>query len=202
MIKQFRFLFALIFFLGTSVFAKEYKVVRVPDGDTVYLDFNGNGKADKDERVRLNGIDAFEAHAGTHLDWQMKNYNLSYKDALLLGYLGREFAKKELLNKFVDAEFSAEDKFDKYGRLLMSLKYDGGKSFEEEILKAGLATVYSLSNKAKELKKYERLRKIKRQAKQSDKYNLMFYDYKNDKYYSINSKEAGASENILREVAH
>lgn len=188
---------SLLLLSGLAGSAAEYKVLRVPDGDTVYLDFNRNGKADANERVRLNGIDAFEVHAGTHLDWQMKTYDLTYKQALTLGYLGREFAKCELLNKFVNAEYTAEDRYDKYGRPIMSLTYDNGKSFEVEILKAGLATVYSYSNLADELNKYERLRKIKRHAKRADKYNLMFYDYKNSIYYPINSDEAMDTKNVL-----
>ncbi len=186
-----KFLFIIIGLLSVlPVYAAEYRVIKVSDGDTVYLDFNGDGNADNNERVRLNGIDAFEVHASSHLDWQMRNYSLTYKQVLFLGYLGREFAQKELLNKYVNASYSAEDKFDKYGRPLMSLTYDNGKSFEKEILKAGLATVYSLSNCAKVLYRYENLRKLNRIAKKSDKYDFGFYDYDTKQYHPVESSEA------------
>ncbi len=83
--------------MSLSAAAAEYKVLRVVDGDTVYVDFNNSGFADKEERVRLNGIDAFKTHAGTHLDWQMKTYDLTQKEVLTLGYMGMEFARENLL---------------------------------------------------------------------------------------------------------
>ena len=179
------------------VLAADYKVLRVVDGDTVYVDFNKNGLADKDERVRLNGIDAFETHAGNHLDWQMKTYGFSRKEVLTLGYMGMEFAREKLLGNYVDVEFTAEDLNDKYGRPLVSIKYNKNKSFEREMLKYGFASVYRLSNKAPELLRYEKLSKIKRNAKRSDDYDLQFYNYKTGVYYPINSDEAQNSENKL-----
>ena len=38
----------------------KYKVLRVIDGDTVVLDFNGDGLEQKTEHVRLDGFDAPE----------------------------------------------------------------------------------------------------------------------------------------------
>jgi len=190
----------LILLLALPAHAGEYKVLRVIDGDTVYLDFNGNGRADRDERVRLNGIDAFEVRPTSNLKWQMKKYGISLEEALWLGYQGRVFAENELLGKVVSAEFSAEVPKDKYERPLMSLTYGSGKSFEKEILKAGLATVYGLSNRAGRLKKYESLRKIKRNARNADKHRLIYYSYKNKCYYSIKSEEALNPENRLIEL--
>lgn len=36
------------------------KVIKVIDGDTVYVDFNDNGIPEQNEKVRINGIDTFE----------------------------------------------------------------------------------------------------------------------------------------------
>ncbi len=186
--------------MSVPVFAAEYKVLRVVDGDTVYVDFNNNGFADKEERVRLNGIDAFETHAGSHLDWQMKKYGLTQKEVLALGYMGMEFAREKLLGNYVEVEFTADDLTDKYGRPLVSINYNKNKSFECEMLKRGLATVYRLSNKAPELLKLEKLSKIKRNARKSDEYDLQFYNYKTGVYYPINSDEAQNPENKLINV--
>ena len=74
----------------------EHKVIKVIDGDTVYVDFNDNGIAEQDEKVRVNGIDTFETKLNDGLNWQMQLYNLTLDEALGLGYYGKEFAKKEL----------------------------------------------------------------------------------------------------------
>lgn len=114
---------AIAFILTTvsiiPVFASvEHKVIKVIDGDTVYVDFNDNGIAEQDEKVRINGIDTFETKLNDGLNWQMKLYNLTQDEALGLGYYGKEFAKKELLNKPVRAEYTAEEKLDKNNRHL------------------------------------------------------------------------------------
>ena len=165
-----------------------HKVIKVIDGDTVYVDFNDNGIAEQDEKVRINGVDTFETKPSVFLDYQMKNYNLTQKEALGLGYFGKEFAKKELLNKSVRAEYTAGRQFDKNNRHLMSIYYDCNrqdkcKSYEQEVLKAGLATVFAKSNIADELSAYENLDKVKSNAKKAKKLDLIVLNKKNGKYH-------------------
>lgn len=170
-----------------------HKVIKIIDGDTVYVDFNDNGIAEQNEKVRINGIDTFETKTGAFLDYQIKNYNLSQDEALGLGYYGKEFAKKELLNKYVKAEYTAKEKFDKNNRHLMSIYYDCNKNgkcknYEQEVLKAGLATVYQQSNIADQLKPYENIDKIKACAKKSHRLNLVVLNKKTGKYHKTSCK--------------
>lgn len=156
---------------------EQYKVLKVIDGDTVYIDFNRNNTIEKDERVRLNGIDAFETRISPKLEWQKRNYNLTTQEALGLGYLGQKFAQKELLNKYVFAEYSADTQFDPNNRHLMSIYYNCNKqnkckNYEAEILKKGLATVFIKSNLAKDLGQYENKRKIYKNAIKARKLKL------------------------------
>ncbi len=184
-----------ILFLKLSVFADEssfYKVIKVVDGDTVYIDFNRDGIAQKDERVRLNGIDTFEGIIGDHFKFQVKKYNLSQKEVLGLGYLAKEFAKEKLLAKDVKVEFSSNELKDKYNRLIVSIYYNDNKkgkyiSFEKELLKQGLALVYEKSNLAMDLKKYENYKKLKENIKKADDLNLAVLDKKSGKYYKLDS---------------
>ena len=171
----------------------EHKVIKVIDGDTVHVDFNDNGIAEQDEKVRVNGIDTFETKLNDGLNWQMRLYNLTPDEALGLGYYGKEFAKKELMNKSVRAEYTAEEKFDKNNRHLMSLYYDCNrqgkcKSYEKEVLKAGLATIYTKSNLVDELKPYQNLDKIRANAKKSHKLDLVVLNKKNGKYHKLDCK--------------
>ena len=165
-----------------------HKVIKVIDGDTVYVDFNDNGIPEQNEKVRINGIDTFETKLNDGLNWQMKLYNFTQDEVLGLGYYGKEFAKKELLNKPVRAEYTAEEKFDKNNRHLMSIYYDCNrhgkcKNYEEEVLKTGLATIYTKSNLAVQLKPYENIDKIKANAKKSHKLNLVLLNKKTGKFH-------------------
>lgn len=161
----------------------KYRVIKVIDGDTIYIDFNKDGFPQKEEKVRINGIDTFEVKPSKFLDCQMKTMNLSQDEALGLGYLGKEFAKKHLLNKYVVVKYTGDKKFCDMGRHLMSIWYDNGKSYEQEILKAGLGIVYRDSNIADNLYQYENIDKIKKKAKRSRSFNLVLLNKKNGKYH-------------------
>ncbi len=157
------FLILILFIIlpAKSKDAQYYKVIKIVDGDTVYIDFNHNNFPNKNERVRINGIDCFENKLNDKIYFQAKKYNLQKQDCLILGYLGYLFAKEELLDKYVKVEYSALEKTDKYNRPLVSIYYNCNpkgkncKNYEKEILKKGLAEVYTKSNLAKKLKKYE-----------------------------------------------
>ena len=161
--------FMLLFFHSPSpIFAFEdgyYRVLKILDGDTIYLDFNKDGKLQQNERVRINGIDAFETMPVKKLFYQRILLNISENQALFLGNLAKNFACNNLLNKIVLAKYTSENKFDKYNRHLMSIYYDNGKSYEVEILKAGLALVFGPSNLSPFLKDYENRHKIIENAK-------------------------------------
>lgn len=171
---------SLICFASTD---KTYRVIKVIDGDTVYIDFNKDGFPQKEEKVRLNGIDTFEVKPSKFLEYQMKSMNLSQEEALGLGYLGKEFAKKHLLNKYVRVEYTGDKKFCDVGRHLMSVWYDNGKNYEQEVLKAGLGVVYRDSNIADELYQYEDMNKIKKNAQKASSLNLVLLNKKNGKYH-------------------
>lgn len=183
-------LIALIVLSINTTLATEnkFKVIKVIDGDTFYVDFNNNAIAEKDEKVRVNGVDTFEVKPTEFLEYQVKNYGLIQDEALGLGYLGKEFAKKQLLNKYVAVKYTGETEHCDMGRHLVSIYYDGKnygetsernknailnfraskpkdrRSYEEEVLKQGLAVVYQKSNLAPQLQRFENLDKIKANA--------------------------------------
>ena len=53
-------LFAALLLIPANGDESTYKVIKVVDGDTIYVDFNKNGVSERDEKVRINGIDTFE----------------------------------------------------------------------------------------------------------------------------------------------
>lgn len=185
--KYILLLFAFVFSLSCYGAENTYKVLRVIDGDTVYLDFNNDGYIQKDERVRLNGIDTFEVKPSEGLEWQMNIYGFNEKEALGLAYMAKEFAKEKLNGKYVKAVYSADTKRCTRGRHLMSIYYkdeDGHyKNYEKEILKSGLAVIYSKSNLAKGLKRSENLSKLRKNAELTRNFELVILDKRNKIYY-------------------
>ena len=169
---------------------KYYKVLKITDGDTCYIDFNSNGFPDNNERVRINGIDTMETKINERLRKQAQIYNLTEKEVLGAGYLGTEFAQKNLKGKNVHVIFSADKQYDIYSRNLVSIYYDCDKNgvcknYEKEILQAGLATVYTGSNIANFLYPYEDINKLVNIAKNSKYSELAFKDVRTNKYYSL-----------------
>jgi len=189
--RKFLFIFLFLFciVLPANADNNKYKVIKVIDGDTVYIDFNKNGIAEKDEKVRINGIDTFETRVYNNLARQIKRYNLTTKEALGLGYYGKEFAKKKLLNKYVIAEYSAGVKTDSKDRKLMSVYYNCifgyCKSYDKEILKSGYAVVFPYSNKASELKLYENPKKLKENVIKTHKLELVLLNKNTKKYHKL-----------------
>lgn len=193
----------LVFMFGNSVVLSEtvpgnntYRVIKIIDGDTIYLDFNNDGIPQQDEKVRLNGIDTFEVKPSVFLDWQIKSLSLTQDEALGLGYLGKEFAKKELLGKYVRAEYTGETKRCDFNRHLMSVYYDNDKNYEIEVLKAGLALVYKKSNIAPQLYQYENIKKIKENAKKTRDFELVLLNNKTGKYHKPTCEYGLKAHNI------
>ena len=185
-LRSFIFLLSFLFLANTTANANDvYKVIKVVDGDTFYVDFNNNNIADKDERVRLNGIDAFETRNNEHLNYQLNKFKFTNDELLKLGYLGKYFAIKTLLNKNVRIKYTAPYQLDNYGRKIVSVYHGLGylKNFEEEILKNGLATVYDKSNLAEKLNKFLDSDKIEKNAKRNINIGILNLD--NNKIHKI-----------------
>lgn len=97
-------------------------VVKVVDGDTILVDFNGT-----QEKVRLIGIDTPES---VHPD-QSRN--------VPEGKVASDFTKNALTDKDVKLVFDVQER-DKYGRLLAYVFVDG-VMFNKTLLSAGMAKV-------------------------------------------------------------
>lgn len=175
---------------------KKYKVLNVYDGDTFDIDFNNDGVAELNERVRINGIDTFASKPNQEMHSQMTIYNFSEDEVLTLGYLAKNYAKKKLLNKYVYVKNTAERKTDIYGRHLVSIYYGlPQKTYEIEVLKNGLAMIYKKSNLAKDYEQYENYQKVLSIAKTSSKYNFVVKNNSNGKFHTINCKNASIMGN-------
>lgn len=110
--------------IESEIFIKKdtYKVVRVIDGDTFIVDYNG-----VEERVRLIGVNSPES---VHPDVTQN---------VPQGEISSKFTKQQLENKEVGLEFDIQER-DQYGRLLAYV-WLGNVMFNKTLLQDGYAVV-------------------------------------------------------------
>ncbi len=124
----------------------EYKVVRVVDGDTFVVDFNG-----KEEKVRLIGVDTPES---VHVD-KAKNT----KEGILVS----DYTKSKLNGKTVKLEFDVSER-DKYGRLLAYVYIDG-EMYNKHLLEIGYAKIATYPPNVKYVEEFKEIQKEARENK-------------------------------------
>lgn len=117
-----------------------YAIVRVVDGDTFKIMFNG-----KEESVRLIGVDTPES---VNPD---KSKNNEY------GKIASDFTKSYLENKEVSLEFDVQER-DKYGRLLAYVYIDG-EMFNKVLLQEGYAQLDTVPPNVKYVNDFKEIQK-------------------------------------------
>ena len=124
----------LILLLTTLLSAQDLlKVERVVDGDTLLLT---NG-----EKVRLIGIDAPESKPNPRAEKQVAMEGKDLKNIILMGEEATKFVRSLIKpGDEVRIEFDVE-KRDRYGRLLGYIYLPDGRMINEEIVKAGYASL-------------------------------------------------------------
>ncbi|MCP4119161.1 MAG: hypothetical protein GY737_27905 [Desulfobacteraceae bacterium] len=132
-------------------FAGEYKVLRVVDGDTIDIDYNGHK-----ERVRLLCVNTPES---VHPN-RAKNTPM--------GKTASKYAKKALTGKTVDIEFEGNKQRGRYKRLLAYVFVDG-RNFNVELVKKGLSPYYTKYGASKA---YDREFKIAEQRAKKQHLNI------------------------------
>jgi len=116
-------IFALLI-IPSLLFAGQYKVVRVVDGDTVVITYQG-----KLEKVRMLCVNTPES---VHPD---KKQNIP------IGEVASNYTKKRLAGRYVDLEFEGPLRGN-YNRLLSYLILDGDNFNLEHYTKYGLSKKY------------------------------------------------------------
>ena len=124
----------------------EYKVVRVVDGDTIVIDYNGT-----DEKIRLIGVDTPES---VHPN-ESKNTEEGMKTS--------NYTKQRLTGKMVTLELDVQER-DKYGRILAYVYIDG-KMYNKELLEMGYAKVTTYPPNVKYVEEFKKIQEKARENK-------------------------------------
>jgi len=105
-------------------YAAQHKVIRVVDGDTIVVDYQG-----KHEKVRLLCVNTPES---IHPD---------EKQNIPMGTVASDYTKDRLIGKYIDLEFEGPRRGN-YGRLLAYVFVDGD-NFNLELVRHGLSPYYA-----------------------------------------------------------
>ena len=166
-LKTSSFLIAFLLTLPILVIAGQYKVIRVVDGDTIVVDYQG-----KHEKVRLLCVDTPES---VHPD---KKQNIA------MGKVASNYAKKKLTGKYVDLEFEGSSRRGNYGRLLTYVFVDG-QNFNLDLVKQGLSPYYTKYGRSK---KYDREFRVAEKSARKQKLNIWGDPALSQKYLRLKSK--------------
>lgn len=122
------------------------KVIRIVDGDTIVVDYNGS-----EEKVRLIGVDTPES---VHPN-ESKNTEEGIETS--------NYTKERLNGKTVELELDVQER-DKYGRILAYVYIDG-EMYNKELLRLGYAKLATYPPNVKYVDEFTKIQKEARENK-------------------------------------
>ena len=151
------FLVSVFVYLNKEEY-KTYKVIKVLEADTFYIDINENNTPEEDEIFHIKNIIALKPNKNSKTEYYAQKLQMPIEDYLKVGYLARELAKQELTNKEISILIPKNNQ--KYADI-----YYNGKNLAEILLKDGLAFVYEKSDNP-EYFQFQNIKQIKANAKE------------------------------------
>lgn len=148
-------------------FAGKFEVVRVVDGDTIVIRYNGEY-----EKVRFLCVDTPES---VHPD---KKQNIP------MGKVASRYVQQRLLLQFVDLEFEVDNLRGNHGRLLAYV-FINGQNLNLELVKRGLSPYYTKYGRSK---KYDQQFKAAEKQARKGKLNIWGDPEFTKKYLRLKSK--------------
>lgn len=155
-----------------------YKIVRIVDGDTLVINYNG-----VDEKVRLIGVDTPES---VHPDATKNNE---------FGKIASDFSKNYLEGKEVTLELDAQER-DKYGRILAYV-YINGVMYNKTLLQEGMAKVATYPPNVKYVDDFKSLEKT---AMENNK-GLWAYESQATPSNTVNSNTSSTNNSATTDMS-
>jgi len=147
--------------------AGQYKIIRIVDGDTIVIEYDG-----KYEKVRMLCVNTPES---VHSD---------AKQNIPMGKVASKYTQKKLTGKYVNLEFEIDRLRGHYGRLLAYVFVDG-QNLNLDLVRQGLSPYYTKYGKSQ---KYDsEFRAAEKQARK-EKLNIWGDPELTKKYLRLKSK--------------
>jgi len=160
-------LITLLFISPELAIAGQYKVIRIVDGDTIVIQYDG-----KYEKVRLLCVNTPES---VHSD---KKQNIP------MGKVASKYTQKKLTGKYVNLEFEIKKLRGHYGRLLAYVFVDG-QNFNMDLVRQGLSPYYTKYGKSE---KYDSEFRSAEKLARKEKLNIWGDPELTKKYLRLKSK--------------
>ncbi len=160
-------LIALLLAIPVLATAGQYKVIRVVDGDTIVINYNG-----KKEKVRLLCVNTPES---VHPD---KKQNIP------IGKVASKYTQKKLTGKYVNLEFEVNRLRGNYGRLLAYVFIDG-QNLNLDLVRQGLSPYYTKYGKSQ---RYDSEFRLAEKQARKEKINIWGDPDLAKKYLRLKSK--------------
>ena len=157
----------LLFISPELAIAGQYKVIRIVDGDTIVIQYDG-----KYEKVRLLCVNTPES---VHSD---KKQNIP------MGKVASKYTQKKLTGKYVNLEFEIKKLRGHYGRLLAYVFVDG-QNFNMDLVRQGLSPYYTKYGKSE---KYDSEFRSAEKLARKEKLNIWGDPELTKKYLRLKSK--------------
>lgn len=166
----------------------KHKIIRVVEADEFYIDLNDDNFAAENEHFKLEGVVSYKPFKNKKTLEVAKSLGLSVDEYLKAGFCSRNWAFKNLYNKFVyiDSNLPPYNK-DKPIRYI-KVKYNN-TDLGAFLLKSGLAYVYKDCNIAEYMQLYN-LKQTKLNAKEISKVTFYIVNLRNDVVHKIDCKYA------------
>ena len=145
----------LIFLLLVPVFAQDlWKVVKITDGDTVWVKREGQRKI----KIRVWGIDTPEKYYSRKLEREAARCGVSEKEMRKFGILASKHAKElfDEKGRMVSIEFKGRGY---YGRYLGIMYFIDGTDYGKKMILDGYACIYRRNTKEEYREAQERAKK-------------------------------------------
>lgn len=167
------FLILFVFGLLVSNYKDKHEVIGIKSSTEIIIDFNNNGSADNEENVCIDNIESFSLEPqDTFYKKYSQKLNLSKLDMINLGYLAKEFAQKNIMNKKVQFKPSKnENSSCKYGSV-----YIDGTNYSDMLSDQGFGII---NGEIANIEKFQQNLEI------SKKLDLVILNHHSYKYHKL-----------------
>ena len=148
----------LTMLLASNPVTEKYKLIRIIDGDTIVVDYNGSH-----EKIRLTGIDTPESGNNSKTRRDAERSQVDIKTIIKQGKLATKFVKQVLKDEeFVLVEFDVQ-KRDRYQRLLGYIYLLDGRMLNEIIVRSGYASLMTIPPNVKYKDRFSKAYRLARE---------------------------------------
>ena len=159
---------------------RPYKIIKVSEADTFYIDINKNNIPEDSEIYKIKNVIALKPLKNPNTENYAEKLGISKEEYLKVGYLARNLAKEELTNKTI--YINTPQKGEKYIDI-----YYKNKNLAKILLTDGLAFVYEKSDNP-EYFQYQNIKQIKENAKELSNLDFSLVNLKTKIAHKVNSE--------------